>query len=441
MNFHIKHKAKCLAIPTIATCAFLVAMSVAMSMAMAQTTPQKTNLLKTNLDSVPQVPRTAPSRPEATTLRVATFNAAMNRKSQGELTQGLEQGDPQAEKIAAILRAVSPDIVLINEIDRDDRSAELFLNKYLNSGSPNGDKQAWKYSFAGPVNTGVDSGLDLDANGKLQEPNDAWGFGNYPGQYGMAVLSRFEIQQQSIRTFQNFRWSQMPGALRPMRPAKDSSPESSYYPDEIWKKLRLSSKSHWDIPIQVGNQTLHLIASHPTPPVFDGPEDRNGCRNHDEIRLLIDYVATDNSGAYIVDDQGKSGPLDRNANFVILGDLNADPLDGDGRSEAIRKLLAHPRVAKYPTPQSDGGVEAAQASAGANLKQKGNPANDTGDFNDKNPGNLRVDFVLPSSNLKVLASGVYWPSKAKSPEANDLANASDHRLVWVDIELDPPSAP
>ena len=157
MTFQIKHKAKCLAIPTVATCAFLVAMSVAMSMAMAQTNPQKTNLQKTNLDSVPQVPRTAPSRPEATTLRVATFNAAMNRKSQGELTQGLEQGDPQAAKIAAILRAVSPDIVLINEIDRDDRSAELFLNKYLNNRSPNGDQQAWKYSFAGPVNTGVDS--------------------------------------------------------------------------------------------------------------------------------------------------------------------------------------------------------------------------------------------------------------------------------------------
>ncbi|MFM8399759.1 MAG: endonuclease/exonuclease/phosphatase family protein, partial [Pirellula sp.] len=67
------------------------------------------------------------------TIRVATFNAAMNRKSLGELSRGLEQGDKQASDIAAILRAVSPDIVLINEIDRDEHSEELFLKRYLNT--------------------------------------------------------------------------------------------------------------------------------------------------------------------------------------------------------------------------------------------------------------------------------------------------------------------
>jgi endonuclease/exonuclease/phosphatase family metal-dependent hydrolase len=385
-------------------------------------------------DKIMKVPVTPPTRPNAKTIRVATFNAAMNRKTEGELSRGLEQGDEQAAKIAAILRAVSPDIVLINEIDRDDRSAELFLNRYLNT-LLTPDQPAWKYSYAGTVNTGVDSGLDLDGNGKLHEPNDAWGFGAYPGQYGMAVLSRFEIHPQQIRTFQNFRWSQMPQALRPRIPSSDGATPKSYYPDSIWNQLRLSSKSHWDVPIQIGNQVLHLIAAHPTPPVFDGPEDRNGCRNHDEIRLLIDYISDDDSGRYLVDDQGNSGPIRAQSQFVILGDLNADPLDGDGRSEAIRKLLEHPRVAKYPTPQSQGAVEAAATSQGANVKHKGNPAFDTGDFNDKNPGNLRIDFVLPSSNLKVLASGVYWPSKTQSPESKALAEASDHRLVWVDIEL------
>jgi hypothetical protein len=218
--------------------------------------------------------------------------------------------------------------------------------------------------------------------------------------------------------------------------ASDRSDPSSYYPDSIWNQLRLSSKSHWDIPIQVGSQVVHLIAAHPTPPVFDGPEDRNGCRNHDEIRLIIDYISEDRSGDYLVDDQGKPGPIATDSRFIILGDLNADPVDGDGRSEAIRKLLEHPRVAKYPTPQSQGAVEATEVSQGANLKHQGNPAHDTGDFNDKNPGNLRIDFVLPSANLKVLASGVYWPAKSQSPESNALAGASDHRLVWVDIEIE-----
>ena len=383
-----------------------------------------------------QVPRSEPTVAGAMVLRVATFNAAMNRKSAGELTEGLQKGDPQAAKIAEILRAVSPDVFLLNEIDYDARSAEMFLNRYLSSQDPNEktEQPPWKYFFAGPVNTGVDSGLDLDGNGKLHEANDAWGFGTFPGQYGMAVFSRHEIQTQAIRTFQNFRWSQMPGALRPMRSKPGSSELESYYPDAVWDQLRLSSKSHWDVPVVIGDKTLHLIASHPTPPVFDGPEDRNGCRNHDEIRLLMDYVSGDSSGAYLLDDNGRTGPLAPEASFVIAGDLNSDPIDGDGRAEAIRKLLEHPRLVKYPAPRSQGGVEASENSKGANLKHQADPATDTGDFNDRNPGNLRIDFVLPSANLKVLASGVYWPSKSQSAEANALATASDHRLVWVDLQ-------
>jgi len=386
-----------------------------------------------------QVPRSEPTVAGAMVLRVATFNAAMNRKSAGELTEGLQKGDPQAAKIAEILRAVSPDVFLLNEIDYDERSAEVFLNRYLSSQERQDSQEPteqppWKYFFAGPVNTGVDSGLDLDGNGKLHEPNDAWGFGTYPGQYGMAVFSRHEIQKEAIRTFQNFRWSQMPGALRPMRSNPGSTALESYYPDAVWDQLRLSSKSHWDVPILIGSKTLHLIASHPTPPVFDGPEDRNGCRNHDEIRLLMDYVAGDSSGAYVVDDTGRTGPLATDASFVIAGDLNSDPIDGDGRAEAIRKLLEHPRLAKSPAPKSLGGVEASENSKGANLKHQADPATDTGDFNDRNPGNLRIDFVLPSANLKVLASGVYWPSKSQSAEANALVGASDHRLVWVDLQ-------
>lgn len=386
-----------------------------------------------------QVPRSEPTVAGAMVLRVATFNAAMNRKSAGELTEGLQKGDPQAAKIAEILRAVSPDVFLLNEIDYDERSAEVFLNRYLSSQERQDSQEPteqppWKYFFAGPVNTGVDSGLDLDGNGKLHEPNDAWGFGTYPGQYGMAVFSRHEIQKEAIRTFQNFRWSRMPGALRPMRSNPGSTELESYYPDAVWDQLRLSSKSHWDVPILIGGKTLHLIASHPTPPVFDGPEDRNGCRNHDEIRLLMDYVAGDSSGAYVVDDNGRTGPLATDASFVIAGDLNSDPIDGDGRAEAIRKLLEHPRLAKSPAPKSLGGVEASENSKGANLKHQADPATDTGDFNDRNPGNLRIDFVLPSANVKVLASGVYWPSKSQSAEANALVGASDHRLVWVDLQ-------
>jgi len=232
----------------------------------------------------------------------------------------------------------------------------------------------------------------------------------------------------------------MPNAKRPKLMDKATGQEKVFHSDEVWNKLRLSSKSHWDVPIEINGTTLHMIASHPTPPVFDGPEDRNGCRNHDEIRLIKDYVSGTSDGSYLVDDNGKSGPLDAESQFVILGDLNSDPLDGSGIRSSINVLLGSPRVSSTFTPESDGAVEASSLQGKANQKHKGNAAYDTGDFNDMEPGNLRVDFVLPSSNCKVVTGGVFWPTVEQFKDnAPDLADASDHHLVWLDIELSSPT--
>jgi len=395
--------------------------------------------------------------PPTTAFRVATFNVALNRKKAGQLAEDLVNGDEQARRIAAIIQSVSPDILLVNELDYEDNTATLFLERYLRVSQPQSRSPAsaesnasvpdrdLRYVYSGPVNTGVDSGLDLNNNGRIHDPDDAWGYGAFPGQYGMAVYSRYPIVSGEVRTFQTFPWSKMPGSLRPKLPGNPKIREASgsdedgagkwFHSDTVWEQLRLSSKSHWDVPIEIHGSRLHILASHPTPPVFDGAEDRNGCRNHDEIRLLRDYISGESIGAYLVDDAGTKGPIASDSHFVILGDLNSDPLDGDGRSEAIRSLIDHPNIAKYDAPSSRGAVDAAEKSAGANTKHRGNPAHDTGDFNDKNPGNLRIDFVLPSANCKVIASGVYWPSESESTAANALTSASDHHLVWVDIEL------
>ena len=395
--------------------------------------------------------------PPSSTLRIATFNVALNRKKAGELAQDLEKGDDQARRIAAIVQSVAPDILLVNELDYDGKTAKLFLDRYLRVSQPESRSAAaaqsdakipdrdLRYVYSGPVNTGVDSGLDLNNNGRIHDPDDAWGYGAFPGQYGMAVYSRYPIVSGEVRTFLTFPWSKMPGALRPKLPSSAKKSESSgsdsdsdgkwFHDDAVWEQLRLSSKSHWDVPIEIQGARLHILASHPTPPVFDGAEDRNGCRNHDEIRLFRDYISEASQGAYLVDDAGTKGSIPSDSHFVIVGDLNSDPLDGDGRSEAIRSLIEHPNIATYDAPSSRGAVDAAEKSAGANTKHRGNPAHDTGDFNDKNPGNLRIDFVLPSANCKVIASGVYWPSASESAAANELTSASDHHLVWVDIEL------
>ncbi len=382
--------------------------------------------------------------PQAGAIRVATFNVALNRKAAGDLARDLRNGDEQASKIAAIIQSVDPDILLVNELDYDEETAKLFLEKYLQVQQPdaprvpskgNKEQLSLTHFFAGPVNTGIDSGLDLNKNDRLHDSDDAWGYGAFPGQYGFAVYSKFPIAHDKIRTFQKFLWSDMPNALRPATPSKEGGAPTPFHSDDVWSQLRLSSKSHWDVPIDVNGREFHVIASHPTPPVFDGPEDRNGCRNHDEIRLLQDYIGGGERGAYLVDDRGHKGPIESGVPFAILGDLNSDPEDGDGISSAIRNLINDKWIAKYEVPRSMGAIEASQKSGQANTKHRGDPASDTGDFNDKSPGNLRIDFVLPSANCAVVKSGVFWPSSDESRTSNALAEASDHRLVWVDIVL------
>ena len=203
-----------------------------------------------------------------------------------------------------------------------------------------------------------------------------------------------------------------------------------FYSQEAVEVFRLSSKSHWDIPINVGGKIIHLLASHPTPPAFDGDEDRNGKRNHDEIRLFADYVG--GNCDYLYDDAGKKGGLAAGSHFVIVGDQNADPKDGASYDHAAKQLLNHPLVNSSLAPKSTGGAAHAAEQGGMNVSQTGNPAEDTADFGDHSVGNLRVDYCLPSKTLAVIDSGVYWPAPGEDGE--DLTKATDHRLVWIDIE-------
>ena len=82
-------------------------------------------------------------------------------------------------------------------------------------------------------------------------------------------------------------------------------------------------------------------------------------------------------------------------------------------------------------------VSSATRDGGANLTHTGPAAEDTADFADGAPGNLRADYVLPSKRLTVRDTGVYWLTSA-DPLFTRLVGtfpfpASDHRLVWVDL--------
>ncbi|NJR58442.1 MAG: phytase [Cyanobacteria bacterium CRU_2_1] len=398
---------------------------------------------------------TLPTDSPTDTIRFSQFNASLNRGVDGQLVTDLSTPDnAQAKTVAEIIQRNNPDVLLINEFDyvADDPllPVRLFQQNYLSVGQNGADPVSYPYVYIASSNTGIASGFDLNNNGEIvTQPgsrgygDDALGFGNFPGQFGMVLLSKYPIDTANVRTFQEFRWKDMLGALLPDDP-NTPEPNDWYSPEEL-EVFRLSSKSHWDVPIIVNGETVHALVSHPTPPVFDGAEDRNGKRNHDEIRFWADYI-TPGQNAYIYDDNGDYGGLAPGSRFVIMGDQNADPNDGDSVDQAIQQLLDHPLVNTSVTPTSEGGPDASARQGGANTTHISDPMFDTADFADTNPGNLRTDYVLPSQNLDITDAQVFWP-KDEDPLFRLVGDfdptlpggypSSDHRLVWADLKLSP----
>lgn len=384
------------------------------------------------------VPASAQDRGKSQAIRFASFNASLNRFNDGDLAAELAvPGSVQPDTIAEIIQRTRPEVLLINEFDYDAGgvAAQGFQDNYLSV--PHGDAEPIVYPFryVAPSNTGIPSGFDLDNDGTVGGPNDAFGFGFFPGQFGMVVYSMHPIDYDNIRTFQLFLWKDMPGALLPDDP-NTSEPADWYSPEEL-DVLRLSSKSHWDVPIMIGKKQVHFLVSHPTPPVFDGPEDRNGTRNFDEIRFWADYVSPSRS-RYIYDDNGTRGGLRPGDPFVLAGDQNADPNDGDSIPGAVQQLLDHPLVNTRVTPSSEGAAEQSVLQGGANETHISDPGYDTADFADTSPGNLRVDYVLPHKSIRIADAGVFWPLNTDplfSLVGTFPFPSSDHRLVWIDAHI------
>lgn len=333
----------------------------------------------------------------ADTLRLASWNADLTRDGPGLLLRDIrDRDDPQIDAVVAVLSRLDADVVLLTGIDYDlAGDALLALQARLAlAGVP------YSNGLALRPNTGVPTGLDLDGNGRLGEPRDAQAYGRFAGEGGMALLSRFPIQEP--RDFSGLLWADLPGAEIP--------PETIA---AVRAVQRLSTAGHYDIPVTLPDGTvLHLLAYYATPPVFDGPEDRNGRRNHDETAFWLQLL------------QGTLPWPAPPSPFVLMGQPNLDPTDGEGRRDAIAALLAHPRL-QDPAPKGQNPLQ----SPG----QSGDPLLDTADYGEA-IGRLRVDLILPEAGLGVVASGVMWPANS-DPFLATLQAASRHFPVWVDLSL------
>lgn len=357
------------------------------------------------------------------TARFAAFNVY-----EFDTEQVQEPGDKQAAAAAHVIQSADPDVLVVNELTNNfqqgkamDRSnAKAFVENYLTEAqSENVDAVDYPNTFMPKVNTGVASGMDLNNDGAIDttrgDPsyaNDAFGFGLFPGQYGFSVFSKHPIETDAIRTFRKFLWKDMPDGYLP------TDEETELHLDESeTDRFRLSSKTHADVPIRMDGTTVHGLFAHPTPPVFDGPGNFNGKRCHDEVRLLADIAA---GADYVYDDSGTSGGLDGDADYVLMGDMNAYPGSAESLNAADEFFLENEDFNTRRRPTSPGGTI------------RGNPYA-TADFN----GGVEVDYVLPAGNMAIRNSSVVWPieisdKRGLAAAAND---ASDHHLVWADVEL------
>ena len=353
---------------------------------------------------------------EKRSYKFATFNIENLTTEQVQ-----KKGDPQAEAAAEIIQRVNPDVLMINELANNIQQGKnisqtnirAFIENYLKDPQKeNLEGVNYKYVYFGKSNTGVHSGFDMDNNGKIDDTagdgsygNDAFGYGEYPGQYAMAFVSKYPIDTDEIRTLRKFRWKDMP----------DNKMPEEFYSKPAQSIFRLSSKSHWDIPVEIGGETVHVLAAHPTPPVFDGEYNRNGKRNHDEVRLIADYISNKD---YIYSDDGEKGGLSKNSKFVVMGDMNANPGEKENY-KAADLLLDHKRIDSDPLPVGQGGIEVGPGAR-----------NNTQE-------NMLLDYVLPSNNLNLLGSAVMRPGVGPNAmEFNEtVKQASDHNMVWIEISF------
>jgi hypothetical protein len=324
---------------------------------------------------------------QADSLRVATFNTELSRDGPGLLLRDLTRGDAQAEAAADVIAHARPDILLLQGIDWDHKGAALDAFAALIAARG----LDYPHRFAPRSNRGLPTGHDLNGDGQRGDAEDSQGYGAFTGKGAMALLSRWPIDRAAARDLSDLLWADLPEADMPR------TPEGGPFPSpEAAAIQRLSSGGHWVVPIRLpGGGALTVLAFHAAPPVFDGPEDRNGRRNRDEIRLWTHLL------------DGRLGPVP-GAPFVLAGIANLDPRKGDGRHDTIRALLADQRL-QDPTPE--------------------NPP--TVDWSARGPGLLRVSYVLPSADLDVTDAGIVWPETG--PLAETVAQASRHRLVWVDV--------
>ncbi len=331
-------------------------------------------------------------------LRLATYHSDAARPGPGLLLHAIVQGkDPQLQALAQVVALLDADVLLLHDIDLDAGGATAAaLGRFLaQNGAP------YAHILAPMPNAGVPSGLDLNGDGRLGRANDALGYGAFRGQGGMVLLSRLPIISEELIDFTGLLWRDLPGASLPKRSDGTAFPSAA-----ALEVQPLSAVGAWAVPLRLpgGAGRLWVMAFHASPPVFDGPEDRNDRRNADELHLWAQAL------------DGTLAPALPGQYFALMGVTNIDPHLGEGRRDGLQRLAQHPRL--HPDAQSP---------------HLGLP---TVDWSGLGLGLRQASRIFPARSLQLRGGGVMWPAP-QSPKAAIFAKASRHRPVWLDIAIPP----
>lgn len=306
----------------------------------------------------------------AVDLRVALWHAPFTSDGPGLLLRDVVQHAAPYPGLATEIARMDADVVVLTRFDYDASGDTLRAFAALIDRG---------YVFTQPLrsNAGVPTGMDMDGDGRLGEPEDMQAYGHFPGQEALAVLSKWPIDVQAMRHFNDLLWADAPDGLM-----------SAQDPGQTTQKL--SSGGHWVVPIEMSVQgqthRIAILIGHADPPVFDGPEDRNGRRNRDELLLWDRIIA------------GTEHP------YIWMGNTNLDPHRGEGYRQAMAGFLRG---------QNRYDPLAGQVTAHWDT-----------------PGPMRVSYILPSTDFDVTAAQVH-----------PALEGQHHSMITLDVTIGAASLP
>jgi hypothetical protein len=360
------------------------------------------------------------------TLTVAQFN--LREFSTDKL---IDPADEQASAAAEVIARFKPDIISINELQFDIQGlptasmpgapSGTTYGNFNGNGDDNTKRLADRIAAIDPEATYSNTLLTIGNSGFYWEGDDLgldWyilrGWGEWRGRHNTGILSRYPILYDQVRVITDVAWDSLPEnniALMKSETGIDVPPGFPVF-----------EKSLNVVPVQVGEQVIYVVLLHPVAPAFDPI---NVYRNSDELRALAMFLDGTLPGVE---------PLPEGAKFFVVGDLNADPDEGDSLPGAIQRIIEHPLLAvSYP---AGAGTKGQNGEYNSYLSGCGHDDGTmVGDPADR--WQMQLDYVLPSATIGLAKSSIlFWPDHVSERDDFDLScRASDHKFLMVEVEL------